>query len=140
MNDLLDDVPADVLANNASLHGFRNDSMQLLLLIFIFVAIFYVLYLVYKYFLPGGNRRGLSFGKSRNMKVLEITSVGPGSTIQLVKVSEEYFLVGVTKAQITFLTKLDPTSVESGYEAIESDNEKRPKFIDVFSNVVKKKD
>jgi flagellar biosynthetic protein FliO len=124
-------------ANDASLSPFQANTMQLLLYIFLFVAFFYVLYLVYKYFLPGG-KRGLSFGKSRNMRVMDITPVGPGSTIQLVKVSEEYFLVGVTRTQITFMAKLDPSSVEAAYEAADNSAEAKPRFKEVFSNMIKK--
>ena len=123
-------------ANSPDLSGFRNTSVQLILLIALFAAFFYVLYIVYKYFLPGGKR---VFGKNRNMSILEITSVGPGSTIQLVKVSEEYFLVGVTKTHVSFMTKLDPSSVAAGYETQDEGGEVKPKFIDVFTNVIRKR-
>lgn len=85
-----------------------------LTLAFILLVAFYVFYLLYKHVLRGrGGRRGaFAFGKSRHMQILEITSVGPGSTIQLVKVSEEYFLVGVTKSQISFLTKVDGSPIQ----------------------------
>jgi flagellar biogenesis protein FliO len=68
------------------------------------------------------------------MKVLEIASVGPGSTIQLVKVSEEYFLVGVSRTQITFMTKLDTASMAALYPEYETETPQKPKFLEFLSN------
>jgi len=124
-------------AADAGISGFRTNSLQLLLYIFLFIAFFYVLYIVYKYFLPGG-KHGVVLGRSKNIKVMEITSVGPGSTIQLVKVSEEYFLIGVTRTHINFMTKLDSSSIETAYGEVNENGDAKPKFLEVFANVVKK--
>lgn len=89
--------------------SFQDMAWQLMLGLGLFLLLMYVVYLLYKYLLPGrGKKAGFGFNKNKHMKVLEITSVGPGSTIQLVRVSEEYFLIGVTKNQITFLTRTSP--------------------------------
>ena len=128
---------ADVMAQpeNTVLPGGVG---QLLLAVFIFVAVIYILYLFYKHFLPGG-RRGVGFGKSKHMRVLEITSVGPGSTIQLVKVSEEYFLIGVTKSHITFLAKADADSIGSVFEADNNEitSDQRPVFGSLLGRIIK---
>ncbi|MCL2702297.1 MAG: flagellar biosynthetic protein FliO [Defluviitaleaceae bacterium] len=129
---------AETGSNGMDTSGFRNTTAQLLIMIFVFVAVFYVIYIIYKYFLPGGKRGpGFVFGKSKHMRVLEITSVGPGSTIQLVKVSEEYFLIGVTKTHITFMTKLDAESISTAaYD--EPDITQKPRFIELLGNIAKK--
>lgn len=88
---------------------FQNMAGQMLIGVGLFLLVVYIVYLLYKYLLPGRNSKvGFGFNKNKHTRVLEITSVGPGSTIQLVRVSEEYFLIGVTKNQISFLTKTSP--------------------------------
>jgi flagellar biosynthetic protein FliO len=134
------DIDIDTVAEGASSSGrigFQQNSFQLILIILVFVVIFYVLYLVYKYFVPGG-RRGFGFGRSKHIKVLEITSVGPGLTIQLVKVSEEYFLIGVTKNQISSIAKLDADSLNTVMEQTDEEIVKKPSFKEILGKLGKK--
>ena len=88
--------------NNTLSDRLGQSTIQLIVGIVLLFLVFYIIYIVYKHFLSGK-----PFRKGNNMKILEVTSVGPGSTIQLIKVAEEYFLIGVTKTQITFLTMVD---------------------------------
>jgi len=51
-------------------------------------------------------------GAKRNLEVLESLGIGPGSFIHLVRAGNDYILVGVTKSQITSLTKVDPADLK----------------------------
>lgn len=93
----------DVSDNGANFSGIDLASTgRLLAGIVIFVIIMYVMYLVVKFLLPGRNLR-----KTGNLKVIEAIAVGQGSSVQVVRASGEYFLIGVTKTHVTFLARLD---------------------------------
>lgn len=47
-----------------------------------------------------------------NIKIIEATMVGPQKNLQLVKVGQEYLLIGVTKDRITFIKEIDKDSIK----------------------------
>ena len=54
---------------------------------------------------------------SQNIHQLESISVGPQKFIQLIKIGNEYVLVGITKDKITFLKEIDEENIDlSKYE------------------------
>ncbi|MDR1703437.1 MAG: flagellar biosynthetic protein FliO [Clostridiales bacterium] len=113
---------------------FRDAAGSLMVGVVLFLLGIYVIYILYKYLLSKRSVSGLGFSRGKRMRVMEITPVGPGSTIQLVKVSGEYFLIGVTKNQITFLTK-------TGYDPIPdeiADEGKEPVFERYLSRIFKR--
>ncbi len=79
-------------------------------LLFVLVAFVVVLVLAY-YFTKFIARSRLGLKGSTNIKVLESVAVGYQSTVQLVKVADEYMLIGVTKDKITFLTNVKPDNL-----------------------------
>lgn len=46
-------------------------------------------------------------GLGKNMTIIEVMHVGPQKTLQLVRVGDEYLLIGVTRDRITFVQKVD---------------------------------
>lgn len=45
--------------------------------------------------------------KSNNIKIIESVSAGYQNMIQIVKVGSKFYLIGVTKEKITFLTEIE---------------------------------
>lgn len=75
-----------------------------ILCIVVFVGAYYTSRLLGNYQL---NNKKLS-----NLKILEVISVGPQKTIQLIKVGNEFILVGVTKDKITFLKEVSEANID----------------------------
>ena len=46
-------------------------------------------------------------GGRRNLEILESLAVGPQSFVHVLRVGEQYVLVGVTRGQVTMLTQLE---------------------------------
>ena len=59
-------------------------------------------------FISSSKRR---VGSNNNIKVIEGAAVGPQANIQLVCVADKYFLIGVTKEKITFLSEVNGDAV-----------------------------
>lgn len=53
------------------------------------------------------NKKSLS-----NLSILEVISVGPQKTIQLIKAGNEYILIGVTRDRITFLKEVSESNID----------------------------
>lgn len=75
---------------------------QLFFLILIFVFILFLTYYSTKWV----STLKFKTRNSKNIKIIESTSVGVQNTIQLIQVGEQFFLIGVTKENITFLSEL----------------------------------
>lgn len=75
---------------------------QLFFLILIFVFILFLTYYSTKWV----STLRFKTRNSKNIKIIESTSVGVQNTIQLIQVGEQFFLIGVTKENITFLSEL----------------------------------
>lgn len=75
---------------------------QLFFLILIFVFILFLTYYSTKWV----STLRFKTRNSKNIKIIESTSVGVQNTIQLIQVGEQFFLIGVTKESITFLSEL----------------------------------
>lgn len=81
---------------------------QFFFLIIIFVIILFLAYLSTKWIA----RAKISNGRNRNLHIIESVSVGIQGTVQLVKAGERFFLIGVTKEKITFLSEVDNILIE----------------------------
>jgi flagellar protein FliO/FliZ len=55
--------------------------------------------------------RGGRLGAKRNMQIVEGIGVGVNATVQIVRVGERYYLLGVTKESVTLLTPLDESQI-----------------------------
>ena len=90
---------------------------QFFLLIVVFAIVLFLAYFSTKWI--ASMRMGV-----RNNSVLKLISsmpVGGGSSIQLIKVGEKYFLIGVSKENITYITEVDSNDITY-------DNVEKPKF------------
>ena len=57
-------------------------------------------------------KRGSVRTNKRNLHVVESIGAGMQSTIQLVKVGERYFLIGVTKERVALLAEIEGSQIE----------------------------
>ncbi len=75
---------------------------------------------------------------SANINIIETAFVGQQSSIQLVKVGEKYFIIGVTKEQINYLTEVSKEDVVIAEEQEQINRIPFEKYLNQF--LPKKKD
>jgi len=76
-------------------------------IVIMFVIVAFSAYYTTK-FIASSKRK---IGNSNNMKVIEGIALSPHANIQLVSVAGQYFLIGVTKENITFLTEVSGENI-----------------------------
>jgi flagellar biogenesis protein FliO len=135
--------PAEPVADAAgkTAEPFRDAAGTLMVGVVLFLLAIYIIYILYKHLLSKRSIPGLGFIKgraARMMTVIEITPVGPGSTIQLVRIADEYFLIGVTKNQITFLTKTGYGPLQEDTANVSEGEGKEPVFERYLNRLFKK--
>ncbi|PKM49854.1 MAG: hypothetical protein CVV02_14015 [Firmicutes bacterium HGW-Firmicutes-7] len=90
------------LIGESTYNGYGENVLQviyiLILCIVVFVGAYYTSRILGNY----------QFKKTKlsNLKVVEVIGVGPQKTIQLIKVGNDYVLIGVTKDRITFMKEV----------------------------------
>ncbi|PKM95722.1 MAG: hypothetical protein CVU84_02655 [Firmicutes bacterium HGW-Firmicutes-1] len=88
--------------------GNGNQYFQIVYILILCVVIFVGAY--YSSRLLGNYQ--LKRTKLSNLKIVEVISVGPQKTIQLVKVGNDYVLIGVTKDRITFMKEVSADHID----------------------------
>lgn len=104
-------------------------------IIVVFVMFLFVLALAYFAARLVGRFQGNIQTRS-NIKILETARVANNKFIQLVKIGDRYFAIGVGKDDITFLTEL--TEDDLNMDTI--NNPSNGSFKDILSQLQKKKD
>ena len=104
-------------------------------IIVVFVMFLFVLALAYFAARLVGRFQGNVQSRS-NIKILETARVANNKFIQLVKIGDRYFAIGVGKDDITFLTEL--TEDDLNMDTI--NNPSNGSFKDILSQLQKKKD
>lgn len=80
---------------------------QIFSLIFIFIGLLFLTYYSTKWIVKV--KSGAS--KSKNMKIIEGINIGVRSSLLIVKVGEQYFLLSVLKDSIAFLSEIKPENI-----------------------------
>lgn len=80
---------------------------QFIFLIAIFVGIVYMAYFSTRWIARA--RNSIS---GTNIKVIESAAVGQQGTVQIVRAGNEYFLIGVTKENISLISKIDEEGID----------------------------
>lgn len=88
--------------------GSLDNFLQLLGAIGVFLFVLVLAYFVTRWI---GNYQKVQT-KDRNMQIIEGLRVGNNKYIQLVKVADEYLLVGIGKDRVEFLTKLSEENAQ----------------------------
>ena len=104
-------------------------------IIVVFVMFLFVLALAYFAARLVGRFQGNVQSRS-NIKILETARVANNKFVQLVKIGDRYFAIGVGKDNITFLTEL--TEDDLNMDTI--NNPSNGSFKDILSQLQKKKD
>ena len=101
---LLQAADANVLPQMLGLGEFAG---RIVFIIVMFVLVAFAAYYTTR-FISSSKRK---VGSSGNIRIIEGAAVGPQANIQLVCVADKYFLIGVTKEKITFLTEINGEAV-----------------------------
>jgi len=106
-----------------------GDIFHLVVVMIIFFIILYFAYRASK--LVGGSRFGGKKGK--NIDLIESRATGMNSGVQLIRVGASYFLIGVTRDRITFLSEIDREKLDISVEE-QTNGEKMP-FSTAFEKI-----
>lgn len=88
-----------------SITNTGDNFLQFISVLFVFVVILIVAYFVARWIGAQGQGRG-QFG-NRNIRVVEGYRMGPNKTIQIVKVGNKFFVLGVGKDEISYLGEVE---------------------------------
>lgn len=86
----------------------QSDWLQVIVLLVLFIMVLFGAYFATRLF---GSFQ-IKKGSSKNIHHLESISVGPQKVLQLIKVGEEYILIGVTKDKITFIKDINKENID----------------------------
>lgn len=92
--------------NNLAGQSLGSSLFNAIFTLLMFVFVVFLAYYSTKLIAKAKNAR-----KGGNLTVLEAASVGMQGTIQLVKVGKQVFLIGVTRDKISFISEIDPESL-----------------------------
>lgn len=91
------------LTTPSSVGTFFDGVLMLVIFLFVVFLAYYSTKLISK--AKGGMRKG------SNLVSIEAIGVGMQATLQLVKVGEQVFLIGVTRDKISLISEIDPSSL-----------------------------
>ncbi|MCT4545398.1 MAG: flagellar biosynthetic protein FliO [Vallitalea sp.] len=86
----------------------QSNWWQFIVLLILFILVLFGAYFSTKLF----GKFQIKKGSSKNIHQLESISVGPQKFIQLIKIGEEFILIGVTKDKITFIKEIDKNNID----------------------------
>lgn len=99
---------------------------QFFFLILIFIGILFLAYFSTRLLM-----KSRMAGRGKNIKIIEGLSLGMQGSLQLIKVADKYYLIGVTRDNINFLTQIQS-------DMIEDDKEEETDFGNILRNVWKR--
>ena len=104
---------------------------QLFIVVVVFVLILFATYYVTKWIAKSGYVQT----QSKNISVVETFKVAPNKYIQIIKLGNKYYSIGVSKENITFLTEL----TEEQLDFTKADVKPNIDFKDVLNKVLPKR-
>lgn len=81
--------------------------VQIIGMLIVFVLILAAAYYVSKYF----GKYSLNNGRNSNIKVVETVRIAPDRYLQIVNVGEKYFLIGISKNNVSLISELDANAI-----------------------------
>ena len=84
---------------------------QLFLVVLAFALVLLLAYYATKFLARSGIKKG------KIMETLESMFINQTSSVRLVRVGGKFFLIGVTKDKITFLTEIEEEQIDTNYAA-----------------------
>lgn len=107
-----------------------DNFMHFIVVIFIFVAILVAAYFVTRWI----GTVGMSQYRNRNIRVIEGCRVGQNKMVQIVKVGNKYFVLGIGKDEISCLGEVK----EADLAIAEDEIKPLPEFKDILAKVKEK--
>jgi flagellar protein FliO/FliZ len=104
--------------------------IQWIYIIFMMIAVIVLMYYTMKFL----QSRVRQFGQGNNMKIIETLPVSQKGFVHIVKIGEEFVLLGVTENQVTYLKNLDEFDIEVKEEV------PNHQFRNIFNTLKKKED
>lgn len=106
--------------------------LKFIYFVFICVLILALAYLTTKYIA----KKGVSNGKSRNLKIVETLGLGIDKSIMLVKVGEQYFLMANSGKNLTLLTAIEPEKLvlQEANDAYQGINKNVDEYLSSLDN------
>jgi len=96
--------------DTGSLFGSTGNAIgEIIRFVLVFVAVLFLAYYVTR--VIGTSKRG-GFKRGTNIRMLEGAKAGPQGAVQIVRVGTKYFLLGITKENITFLTEISESDID----------------------------
>ena len=111
-----------LLTSTGGLDAFVQFITVLLIFVFVLVITLYVTRWIAKV------QKGVTSGK--NIEIIETMRISSTQYIQIVKIAEEYMAIGVSKDNISMLTKLDESKIVAC-----DDNNQDMSFSEVFAKL-----
>lgn len=109
-----------------------HDVLQLIVLCVVFVIVLFMAYFAAR--LVGGFQAN-AHAKS-NIKIVETVRIANNKCLQIVKIGESFYLIGVGKDEVHYLTKLD----EEDIKMLEPPTMDFGNFKDILSSLKKNND
>ena len=106
-----------------------HDVIQLFVLCIIFVIVLFMAYFAAR--LVGGFQTNVQ--AKNNIKIIETVRISNNKCLQIIKIGESFYLIGVGKDEIHYLTKLDSQDVH----LTETSAMNLGSFKDILSNLKK---
>ena len=119
-----------LLSDNGTTEGGAN-WLSAISILGLFILVLFGAYFATKFL---GNFQSNRMGNG-NIKIIEAISVGPNKTIQIIKIGDDFVLIGVTRDRITFLKDID----ESGLDLSRLDAGQLQSFSHYFNKLRKEK-
>ncbi len=110
--------------------------VSLLGVVIMFVLVLVISYVTTKWL--GGT--GLLAQRSKNISIVESYKLGPNKFIQIVKVGKHYYLLGIGKDTVEYLSEIAEEDLDlEQYMALMNKSQNPESFKDIFSKVNKKR-
>lgn len=116
-----------------SLSSALAGMVQVAFLLMAFAAVLFLTYYSTKWLARARAGGMTSTGKKKNIQIIEAMPIGLQSSIQLVKVGNQFFLLATAKDKVTFLSEVDGEGIN-----IEEIQDNRLNFEDYLADYFKK--
>lgn len=78
-----------------------------------YTFLIFILVLVLAYYLTKAvSKKRIQVLNTKNIKILELVSVGVGVSMGIIRVSDKYLLVSISKERVSLITELDENSLD----------------------------
>lgn len=127
--DMMNQIQFCILTENG-IKGVGADWLSAISIMILFVLVLFGAYFTTRFLAKHQSNRM----KNCHLKIIEAIQVGPGKTVQLMKIGDEFIAIGVTKDKITYLKSIDQEHLD--LKSIEEGSQIQPfnHYLEKFRN------